>query len=79
MAMILSGGLRLAVAGLLIGAALAVAAGRLISSLLFAVPAADPLTFAVVALVLLATAAGATWLPARRATRIEPIAALRTS
>ena len=79
MAMIFWGGLRLAMAGVLIGAGLALIAGRLMSSLLFAVPVADPLTFGIVAVVLLATASLATWLPARRATRIEPNAALRAS
>jgi ABC-type antimicrobial peptide transport system permease subunit len=58
-----------------IGAALGLT--RLMSSQLFGVTAHDPLTFAGVAVVLLAVAVGACWIPARRATRIDPVIALR--
>jgi putative ABC transport system permease protein len=75
--MAVGGGLRLAIAGVLIGMALSLAAGRFISTLLFGVRATDPLTFSAVAAALLATAVLAAWIPARRATRVDPMVALR--
>jgi putative ABC transport system permease protein len=75
--MVVGGGLRLAIAGVLIGVALSLAAGRFISTLLFGVRATDPLTFSAVAAALLATAVVAAWIPARRATRVDPMVALR--
>jgi putative ABC transport system permease protein len=75
--MVVGGGLRLAAAGVAIGVALSLAAGRFISTLLFGVRATDPLTFSVVAATLLTTAAIAAWIPARRATRVDPMVALR--
>jgi len=75
--MVIGGGLRLAVAGVLVGVALSLAAGRFISTLLFGVHATDPLTFSAVAVTLLATALFAAWIPARRATRVDPMVALR--
>jgi putative ABC transport system permease protein len=75
--MVVGGGLRLAIAGVLIGVALSLAAGRFISTLLFGVRATDPLTFGAVAAALLATAVFAAWIPARRATRVDPMVALR--
>ena len=63
--------------GILFGAAGALAAGKLIASLLFGVPSHDPLTFGVVALVLLATAILASMVPAWRASRVDPNLALR--
>ena len=71
-------GIVLAAIGTAIGLAGALAAGRLLSSFLFDVRASDPLTLAAVAILLLAVAALATYLPARRALRVDPIAALRT-
>lgn len=71
-------GLRLAIAGVLLGVALSLAAGRFIATLLFGVRAADPLTFSAVAAALLATAVIAAWVPARRATRVDPMVALRS-
>ncbi|MFW6078570.1 MAG: ABC transporter permease [Gemmatimonadota bacterium] len=70
-------GLRLTALGLAIGLAGAVALGRLLSSLLFDVGPTDPATFAVVAGLVTITALAATWVPARRATRVDPIVALR--
>jgi putative ABC transport system permease protein len=61
----------------LIGTAIAVAGSRLLARLLYGVTAHDPATFAGAALVLLAVSAAACFVPARRATRISPIEALR--
>ena len=59
------------------GRSLAVAGARLIRGLLFEVSATDPLTFAGVAIGLLAVALLASYIPARRATRVDPMIALR--
>jgi predicted permease len=69
--------LLLSVAGLLIGAPCAIAATRLIAHMLFGITPGDPLTFAVAASLLLAVGAVAGYWPARRATRIDPMVALR--
>ena len=70
-------GAALTVVGLMIGLAGALAAGRWISSLLFSVTPADPVTLAIVICALAAAAACATYLPARRAAGIDPSDALR--
>src|SRR5437764_5505908 len=70
-------GFKLVVAGLAVGVAGALALTRLLSSLLFNISATDPLTFAVVSLVLAAVALAACYIPARRATRVDPMIALR--
>ena len=75
--LILREGLLLTALGLCLGLVIAVAAGRLMSGLLFGVSPADPLTFAAVAAVLAATALAASYGPARRATRVDPTIALR--
>jgi putative ABC transport system permease protein len=70
-------GLRLTVAGLAAGLAGSLVLSRVLSSVLFGVTATDPATYAVVALLLLLTAALASYVPARRAMRVDPIVALR--
>lgn len=70
-------GAKLAAFGLAIGLALALVASRLLGSLLYGVTPADPAIFAAVAVAVFAIAMLATLLPARRATRIAPVAALR--
>jgi predicted permease len=74
---VLGHGLRLTVIGLALGVVGALAVSRLLSTLLYGVKPTDPATYAVVAAVLLATAALASYLPARRAMRVDPISALR--
>jgi putative ABC transport system permease protein len=69
--------LGLATAGVLIGLAAAMVLSRVVSSLLYQVSASDPLTFVTSAVLFVAVAAGASYLPARRATRVDPIDALR--
>jgi len=68
---------RLAAIGIVIGVAVSFAATRLISSLLFGVKATDPLTFLVVAVLLSVVALLASYIPARRAMRLDPTIALR--
>ena len=75
--LVLAQGLRLAGAGAAIGVAASLAAGRLLRQELFHVSAFDPLTFAAMAALLVAAALLASYVPARRATRVDPIAALR--
>ncbi len=65
-------------AGLIVGLGGAIILSRFLHSLLFGVSATDPATLVVVAGVLLAVAAAACWVPARRATRVDPLTALRT-
>ncbi len=62
---------------LVVGLAGAFAATRLLNSLLFGVGASDPVTFVAIVLLVSAVAFIAAWLPARRATRVDPIIALR--
>lgn len=77
--MVIGEGGRLAVTGVLIGSAIAIAGGRLIRGLLFNVSATDPLTFAGVAIGLLTVTLFASYIPARRATQVDPMTALRES
>jgi predicted permease len=76
--MIVLQGLRPTLAGLILGLAASLAAGRLLASLVYGVGTSDPVTLIAVATVLVAVAALAALLPARRAARVDPIVALRT-
>ena len=75
--MILSEGGKLAVAGVVLGLIVSYAMTQSLRALLYGVTPTDPLTFALVALLLLATALIACWIPARRASRVDPMIALR--
>ena len=76
--MILREGTVMLASGVAFGLLLAAGTGKLISGMLYNVGALDPLAFTIAPLVLAVAALLATWLPARRATRISPMAALRT-
>jgi predicted permease len=75
--LILGNGARMALLGVGIGVAAALGLTRLMAGLLYGVSAADPITFALVALVLILVALAACYIPARRAMRIDPLVALR--
>lgn len=75
--LVLAQGLNLALIGSAIGILASFALTRLMASLLFGVSATDPLTFALVTIVLVAVAVGACYIPARRAMRVDPVTALR--
>lgn len=75
--MVLFQGMRFALLGVIIGTASAFGLARLMKSFLFGVQASDPTVFAVVPVVLSLTALGAVWIPALRATRVDPVASLR--
>jgi predicted permease len=70
-------GLRLAVVGVVLGLAIAMATSRVLRSMLYAISPADPLTLGVTALLVVAVAVLASYVPARRALRIDPAEALR--
>ena len=75
---VLRQGMVLSLVGVVVGGGGAWAASRVLRSVLFGVGPADPAAFAGAAAVLLAVSAMAAWLPARRATRVDPMIALRT-
>jgi predicted permease len=76
--LVLARAVRLAAAGILTGGLLALGAAQGLSSLLFGVAPADPVTFAAVAGILLVTALLGSWVPARRASRVDPMEVLRS-
>lgn len=76
--LVLGQGLGLAVAGVTLGAAGAYAMTRVLANMLFHVSPTDPATFAAIAILFVAVALAAGYFPARRATRVDPMTALRS-
>jgi len=72
-------GVMLASVGVIVGIALAFVAARLLQNMVFGISTHDPLTFCGVAGILGVVTIGASYIPARRATRIDPLEALRSS
>jgi ABC-type antimicrobial peptide transport system permease subunit len=70
-------GIRVVAVGVVVGVALALAAGKLVAALLYGVEARDPVTMIGVSVVLLMVAAAAALIPAWRAARVDPVTALR--
>ncbi len=77
--LVIGEGLGLALAGAAVGVALALGLSRLISTMLFGVRPSDPLSYAAIVVLLIGAATLASWLPARRASRVDPTEALRAS
>src|SRR5947207_5215380 len=77
--LVLARALRIVVAGLIVGLAGAAGVTRMLQTFLFGVTPTDPIAFTIVTLLLMAVGLMAAWLPARRATRIDPCAALRAA
>ena len=77
LAMVVGQGLRLVVAGLAVGLCAAALLSGSISAMLFLVTPRDVTVFALVTVVLFVAGALASWIPARRATRVDPVVALR--
>jgi predicted permease len=75
--LVLTRALRIVVAGLIVGLAGAAGVTRVLQTFLFGVTPTDPIAFTIVTLLLMAVGLMAAWVPARRATRIDPCAALR--
>jgi putative ABC transport system permease protein len=76
--MVLGQGLALGGTGVAVGLVGALALTRWLGSLLYQTPTTDLLTYAGAGALLLATATAAAWVPARRATRVDPVSALRS-
>ena len=76
--LVIGDGMRMAVAGIVIGVIAALALSRALRGLLFGTTPTDPLTYIVIAVTLAVVALLASALPARRATRADPVAALRS-
>jgi len=74
---VLQEGMTLAIIGVVLGLGLAYGLTRLLASLLFGVRASDPFAFAIVAVILTVVAAAAAFIPALRATNVDPAIALR--
>jgi len=77
MRMVLAEGAHLAAPGIMLGLALALASGRVLSGLLYDITALDPLTYVAVTVVLSLVTLAATYVPARRATRVDPLTSMR--
>jgi putative ABC transport system permease protein len=77
LALVLRDGVGLAALGVGLGVAASAALTRTMASLLFGVTPADPMTFAAVCIALMALAVAGCWLPASRASRVDPMLALR--
>jgi ABC-type antimicrobial peptide transport system permease subunit len=75
--MVIFQGMRLAIVGVVVGIAASFGLAKLIASLLFGVTAWDPAVFVTAPIVLTLVALIAAWIPARRASRVDPIDALR--
>jgi putative ABC transport system permease protein len=75
--MLLRGALVLVGAGIVMGGAGALAVTRVLEKFLFEVKPSDPATFAIAALTLACAALAASWIPARRAMKVDPMVALR--
>ena len=76
--LIVGQGLKLVLSGIVIGVVSALALQRVIGKLLFGISPTDPLTFTVIAFLLIGVALLACWIPARRATKVDPLTALRS-
>ncbi len=75
--LVLKQGLVLAVSGVTLGLSAGLATSRVLASALFDTPSTDPLAFGSAALILIAVAVLACWIPARRAARVDPLLAVR--